>query len=112
MYVERSKDWDRYLNSLLFAYRETPRESTHFAPFEVLYGRNIRGPLAALKELWTKDKNNTDVQNSYQYVTDLNDKFSTMCEVVKQELEQSAERYRHYYDSKKQPRKLEVGEEV
>ena len=41
MCVERPKDWDRYLNSLLFAYRETPQDSTGFAPFEVLYGRYV-----------------------------------------------------------------------
>ena len=112
MCVERPKDWDRYLISLLFAYRETPQESTGFAPFEVLYGRNVRGPLAILKELWTKEKNNPDIQNSYQYVIDLKDKLSTTCEVVKQELEKSAKRYKHYYDSKKRPRNLEVGEKV
>ena len=85
MCVERPKDWDRYLNSLLFAYREPLQESTGFTPFEVLYGRNVRGLLTILKELWTKDKYDPDVQNSYQYVIDLKDKLSTTCEVVQQQ---------------------------
>ena len=85
MCVERPKDWDRYLNFLLFAYRETLQESTGFTPFEVLYGRNVRGLLTILKELWTKDKYDPDVQNSYQYVIDLKDKLSTTCEVVQQQ---------------------------
>jgi hypothetical protein len=36
----------------IFAYREVPNESTGFSPFELLYGRHIRGPLAVLKEEW------------------------------------------------------------
>ena len=38
MCAERPKDWDKYLNALLFAYREVPQESMGFSPFELLYG--------------------------------------------------------------------------
>jgi hypothetical protein len=54
MCQERPKDWDRYLPAVLFAYREVPQSSTGFAPFELLYGRTFRGPMQALKELWTE----------------------------------------------------------
>jgi len=54
MCAERPKDWDRYLPTLLFAYREVPQESLGFSPFELLYGRTVRGPMSILKELWTK----------------------------------------------------------
>ncbi len=33
MSSERPKDWDRYLEPLMFAYREAPQESTQFSPF-------------------------------------------------------------------------------
>ena len=46
MCVERPKDWDRYLPALLFAVREVPQESLGFSPFELLYGRNVGGPMA------------------------------------------------------------------
>ena len=49
MCSERPKDWDRYINALLFAYRETPHESLGFSPFEMLYGRSVRGPMAILR---------------------------------------------------------------
>ena len=42
-------------NYLLFAYREVPQESTGFSPFELLYGRRVRGPLDILKESWTEE---------------------------------------------------------
>ena len=55
MYSEQLKDWDKYINALLFAYREVPQESLGFSPFEMLYGRSVRGPMSILKELWTHD---------------------------------------------------------
>ena len=32
------RNWDQLLPYLLFAYREVPKESTGFSPFELLYG--------------------------------------------------------------------------
>ena len=49
MCAERPKDWDRYLPALLFAVREVPQESLGFSPFELLYERNVHGPMAILR---------------------------------------------------------------
>ncbi|XP_037773456.1 uncharacterized protein LOC119569314 [Penaeus monodon] len=35
---ERPHDWDRYIPSVLFAYREIPHDTLKFSPFELLYG--------------------------------------------------------------------------
>ena len=40
----------------MLAYQEVPQESTGFAPFELLYGRRVRGPLDVLKKVWTGDE--------------------------------------------------------
>ena len=53
MCAERPNDWDKYLPALLFAVREIPQKSLGFSPFELLYGRNVRGPLQILRELWS-----------------------------------------------------------
>ena len=62
---EQSKQWHRYINALLFAYREVPQDSTHFAPFELMYGRTVRGPMHILRELWTKDIDEHEVKSNY-----------------------------------------------
>ena len=49
---EEGKDWDQLIPYVLFAYREAPQESTGFSPFELLYGREVRGPLDVIKEEW------------------------------------------------------------
>ena len=53
--VEDGKDWDRLVPYVLFAYREVPHESTGFSPFELMYGRDVRGPLDVLREHWDSD---------------------------------------------------------
>ena len=49
---EDGKDWDRFIPYILFAYREVPQETMGFSPFELLYGREVRGPLDIPKEAW------------------------------------------------------------
>ena len=41
---------------LLFAYREVPQSTTGFSPFELLYGREVRGPLDMVREEWEANK--------------------------------------------------------
>ena len=38
-------EWDRLLGSLLFAYRDSVHEATGFTPFQLLFGRTVRGQL-------------------------------------------------------------------
>ena len=112
MCQERPTDWDRYINAVLFAYREVPQASTGFSPFEMLYGRSVRGPLGLLKEMWTNTDSNSDEVNTYQYVTDLRNRLEETCELVHSNLLKSAERYKHHYDKNKRIRKLNVGDNV
>ena len=46
--VQEGKDWDLLIPYVLFTYREVPQCSTGFSPFELLYGRDVRGPLDVL----------------------------------------------------------------
>ena len=46
------KRWDQYLKYMLYAYREAPHCVTGFAPFTLMYGRDVKGPLEFLKTSW------------------------------------------------------------
>ena len=46
--VQEGKDWDLLIPYALLAYREVTQCSTGFSPFELLYGRDVRGPLDVL----------------------------------------------------------------
>lgn len=112
MCEERPKDWDRYLNALLFAYRETPQSSTGFSPFDLLYGRRVRGPLCILKELWTGEIAEDETKSTYQYVLDLQQRLEETCDLARRELQKSQRKYKMYYDRKAKCRKFKIGDEV
>ena len=63
--AEEGKDWDVLLPYLLFAYREVPQASTGFAPFELLCGYRVRGPLDILKESWQTSSKSSESIISY-----------------------------------------------
>lgn len=104
------KTWDAYIPYLLFAYREVPNESTGFSPFELLYGRHIRGPLAVLKEEWEEP---STCQNSVlSYLLDTREKLRTMAEYAIENETKAKQRQKFYYDRKARDRKIEVGQKV
>ncbi|XP_068757966.1 uncharacterized protein [Montipora capricornis] len=109
---EQPRQWHRYINPLLFAYREVPQESTGFSPFELLYGRAVRGPMAILKQLWTKEVDEPEVKNSYQYVFELREKLEDTLKLAHSELEKAQQKGKHYYDRKSKVRKFQSGEKV
>ena len=49
-------------------------ESLGVSPFEILYERNLRGPLVILKELWSEEINHNQILSTYQYVVDLRER--------------------------------------
>nr|KAG5702720.1 hypothetical protein BaRGS_013357 [Batillaria attramentaria] len=108
---ERPRDWDRYLPALLFAYREVPQESLGFSPFELLYGRTVRGPLTLLKELWTKEQNE-EVRTTAEYVVDLRHRLEETCKMAQENLAQASRRYAKHFDRRAVSRKFPVGSKV
>ena len=97
---KRPKDWDCYLPAVLFAYREAPLASTGFSPFELIYGRTVRGPMQVLKEIWTEAKT-FETQNTYQYVLDLRKRLKKTCQIAQESLMEAKEDCKHHYDKKK-----------
>ncbi|GFO28529.1 gypsy retrotransposon integrase-like protein 1 [Plakobranchus ocellatus] len=109
---EQPRQWHRYINHLLFAYREMPQESTHFDPFELLYGRTVRGSMHIIRELWTKKIEEPDVKSSYEYVLNLRERLDDTLKIARVEREKAQGRQKHYYDRTAKRRKFSVGEKV
>lgn len=112
MCAEKPKDWDRYLAPLLFAYREVPQASMGFSPFELLYGRHVRGPLAILKELWTNTELSDEAKTTYQHVFDLRNRLEETCRIAHEELEKAGARYAKLYNRKAKERQFHPGDRV
>lgn len=110
--VDHPRDWDRYIPAALFAYREIPNDSLKFSPFELLYGRQVRGPLSILHELWTNNSIDSEVKTTYQYVLDLRSRLEETAKLAAEQAEISSRNYKTYYDLKAKPRKLDIGDDV
>ena len=109
---EHPKDWDRCIPAILFAYREVPNDTLGFSPFELLYGKNVRGPLSILHELITNEALDNELRNSYLYVLELRERLEEAAEIALANAKVSAKKYKQYFDSRAKPRSLSVGDEV
>ena len=110
--TERPKDWDRYLPPVLFAYREVPQSSLGFSPFELLYGRTVRGPMTILKELWSNETESPDIKTTYQYIVDLRERLDETCKLAQNELNKSQVKGKKYFDRRSKPREFKAGDQV
>ena len=109
---EQPRLWDRYLPALLFAYREVPQESLGFSPFELLYGRKVRGPMSVLRQLWTDEEAEEEVQTTAEYVVELRNRLEETCALARDNLRASARRYATAYNRKAVDRKFVAGDKV
>ena len=112
MSAENPRDWDRYIPALLFAYREVPQQSTGFSPFEMLYGRTVRGPMSILRELWTEEEQQEEVRTTYQYVLELRERLEETCRLAHEELRRTQVMQKKRYDQGKKFKKLKPGDKV
>ena len=109
---ESGADWDSWLPYLLFAYREVPQASTGFSPFELMYGREVRGPLSLLKEAWMGDQEVPEAQNVLSYVLKMRERLTSMAQLAQQSLKHAQQRQRNYYDQRARPRSFGPGDKV
>ena len=109
MCAERPKDWDKYIEPLLFAYMEAPQESLGFSPFELLYGWPVRGPMQILKQLWSKEIEDPEVRSTFQYVIELRDRLESTLAIAQDNLSKMSRKYKRQYDQKAGKRQLKVG---
>jgi len=110
--AERPKEWDRYISPLMFALRDSVHEGHGFTPFELLYGRSVRGPMQILKELWTKEDIQEETKDVYNYMIELQGKIQETCNVAQEEIAKNQKKNEKYYNKRARYRKLEIGDKV
>ena len=108
--IDEGKEWDRLLPYLLFAYREVPQASTGFSPFELLYGRNVRGPLDILKETWEAKRKSP--KSVVSYVLMMQERLSKLSTLVHDNLRKAQEKQKEWYDCHAGERKFQAGDQV
>lgn len=109
---ENPRIWDRYLQPLLFAYREVPQSSTGFSPFEMLFGYDVRGPLFLIKEkLLDIDGSNEDIPVT-TFVISMREKLREYLKLSNAAENESKLKEKSYYDKNCRIRKFKPGDKV
>ena len=73
---------------MLFTYGEVPQASTGFSPFELVYGRQVRGLLDILKKMWEAPGQGRD-ESIVMYVFTVQKRLLKMSDLVKDNLAQA-----------------------
>lgn len=110
--IEQPEKWDQYIPALLFAYREVPQESLGFSPFELLYGRTVKGPMRVLRQMWTEEETNDEMKTTAEYVTDLRNRIEETCQIARENLAKASLRQSRFYNKHARSRVLSVGMKV
>ncbi|KAL5506420.1 hypothetical protein EMCRGX_G008052 [Ephydatia muelleri] len=108
--VQEGKDWDLLIPYVLFAYREVPQSSTGFSPFELLYGREVRGPLDVVKETWEASERSN--QSVVSYVVNIREKLEKMMALVRENVEKAQKVQKAWYDLNTRQRVFKEGDSV
>ena len=94
---------------LLFAVWEAVQESLEFSPFELVFGRTVRGPLKLLKANWLASEPPTDLLDQ---VSDLCHRLTSACELAQKNMKVTQSRMKKWYDKKARQQTFKVGEKV
>jgi len=78
-------------------------------PFELVFGRTVRGPLKLLKENWLAIEPPTNILDQ---VSDLRQRLTSACDIAQKNMKATQHRMKTWYDKKARHRTFEVGEKV
>ena len=74
------REWDHLLKYCLLAYRATPHSDRLLSPYELVHGRQLRGPLQVLKEGWTGGE--LKFETSIDWINQLRDTLAQLQKVA------------------------------
>ena len=111
MYVDKNqKDWDLWLDQVLFAYRTSLHESTGATPFSLMYGREARLPVDLC---FAPPEGETTTGITYNhYAIQLRDRLDTSFKLAQNKLQLSQKRQAEEYDKRAWGSPFIVGDRV
>jgi hypothetical protein len=105
--------WDQTVPWILFAYREVPVETLGFSPFELLFARQVPGPLALLKNGWLHaSKVKSSKKSVVQFVLDMRERLRESIAQASEHAKQQNLRSKIWYDKLARTRSFDPGQEV
>ena len=110
--LEQPKDWEDHVQGILFAYREGKHESTGFSPFELMFGRKVRGPINILRNIFDGSNERIEGQKPHEYLNKLRDRLRVSGTQASKNLKAAKEKQKLLYDRRARKREILVGSRV
>ncbi|XP_078246874.1 uncharacterized protein LOC144588278 [Pogona vitticeps] len=112
MTQEYGNIWDELLPFALFAYRSSAHSSLGgFSPSELVFGRNLQGPLDILKSEWEGAVKSSSAPVA-EFVRQLQEKLLAVQELARNNLMNAQAEQKYYHDKKSRHREFAVGDLV
>ena len=108
--IADQKDWDVYLPYLLFACREVPSSSTGYSPFELLYGKEVHGPLDVLRQQWVPTSKTP--RDATEWLVQLRDSLDAMRATAAENQSKAKTYSKTYHDKTAKDRQFKIGDKV
>lgn len=107
---QEKNQWDLYLPYACFAFRDTTHSATGYTPFQLLFGRDVRGPLSLLYEQLTKPSMGT--QPVVDYVDSLKTRLRDAWRLAAERDRVAKAEGKIKFDKNAKSRSFEVGDQV
>ena len=105
---DNQRDWDQWLQKVLFAYRTSLHETTGFTPFHLVFGRTPNLPV----DIMLGRIEGEVIQGYPLYVQGLHSKLKSAFEQTRKKITTSHERRKELYDKGSQGVEFKVGDRV
>ena len=111
---DRPREWHLRLPYLLWAYRELPNSTTGLSPYQLVYGRLGRGPLAVLKSTWSDDVQQSSLlpKTVAQYMTELRERLDVGLDLADEVSKEQQDKYVSQHNKLARDKKFVVGDLV
>jgi len=110
--AQSQQPWDEVLPWVLFAYREIPVETLGFSPFEMLFGRNVRGPLQLVKSGWKPKSVKKLKQNVLEFMLNTRESLKSCHQMAETVTKTARTKSKTWYDRKARERSFDPGQLV
>ena len=110
---ENPSEWDTLLTPTLFALRQMPNASTGFPPFELMYGRRVRGPIDVIADSCSdRNEENDELIHAYSYAQKLKAIIKKSNKTASQAVKNNSQKQKDYADQHSQYRSFKRGQKV
>lgn len=107
--IDHDADWDCGVHYVLWAIRTTVQESLGFAPCDLVFGHEVRGPLHMLRDTWLEGQDDQPVLRSVEKVRE---RLKSAWEAASSNLDVAQRKMKNQYDVNTTNREFKPGDSV